>query len=484
MEQHCFAVVIVTQAGYVHSEAFREVAEAVFFGLQTGGYDVIWSDTAFVPGRVPIVFGGNLVSHPAEIPANAIIYNLEQCDTSSSWLAEPYLTLLRTHQVWDYSSRNVTVLATEGITNVHHVPIGHVRELERFVDSAKDIDVLFYGSLNPRREQVIEQLRAAGVAVTAVFGTYGIERDALAARARIVLNVHFYETKIFEIVRVSYLLGNGACVLSEDGEDSMEEDFRDAVAFSSYDGLVPRCLELLANDEVREEYGRRGRELMRERSQESYLRPVVETLSSTSLLASFHPTILNIGSGKDWKAGQLNLDISEQWSPDVIFDLNEELPASGIAFWTERFGDVKFMDEVFDLIICNDVLEHLTQLSTAMTTCLRILKPRGVFSISVPYDLSWGAWQDPTHVRAFNERSWLYYTDWSWYMGWDTWKFDVKSLTFMLSPIGQKMVAEGLDQETVLRTPRAVDSMSVELVKRALNDAERLEFEHRHARGA
>lgn len=194
--------------------------------------------------------------------------------------------------------------------------------------------------------------------------------------------------------------------------------------------------------------------------------------------------VLNIGSGKDWKPECVNLDISNEWDPDVIFDLNEELPASGVAFSSDRFGDVKLTDDVFDLIICNDVLEHLTQLSTAMTTCLRILKPGGVFSINVPYDLSWGAWQDPTHVRAFNERSWLYYTDWSWYMGWDTWKFDLTALTYMLSPIGQRMVSEGVDQETVVRTPRAVDSMRVELVKRALNDQERAEYVQRHSRGA
>ena len=28
------------------------------------------------------------------------------------------------------------------------------------------------------------------------------------------------------------------------------------------------------------------------------------------------------------------------------------------------------------------------------------------------------AWQDPTHVRALNRNSWLYYTDWFWYLGW------------------------------------------------------------------
>jgi SAM-dependent methyltransferase len=484
MNKQRFAIVIATRPGYVHSEAFREIAETIFFALQSLGNDVIWSDSAYVPGRVSIVFGGNLVSQPEEIPANAIIFNLEQTDTSSTWLAEPYMTLLRTHEVWDYSERNVDVLRSQGISNVRHVPVGYVARLERIVDVEKDLDVLFYGSINPRRQHVIDSLREAGVEVATVFGLYGAERDAMIAKARVILNVHFYEAKIFEVVRVSYLLANGACVLSEDGDDPIEDDFRDAVAFSSYDRLVERCLELLANDSLRDEYRQKGRELMRGRPQEKYLQPILQVLTSPTHDVTPHPTILNVGSGKDWKANCLNLDISDEWDPDFIFNLNEELPASGIAISTQRFGDVKFTDDVFDRIICNDVLEHLTQLSTAMTTCLRILKPGGVFSINVPYDLSWGAWQDPTHVRAFNERSWLYYTDWSWYMNWDTWKFELKSLTYMLSSVGQQMIAQGVDQDTVVRTPRAVDSMNVELVKRALSDAERLEYAARHSRGA
>jgi hypothetical protein len=52
---------------------------------------------------------------------------------------------------------------------------------------------------------------------------YGQARDALVARARIQLNVHYYEAKVFEVVRVSYLLANGRFVVSETGADAEEE---------------------------------------------------------------------------------------------------------------------------------------------------------------------------------------------------------------------------------------------------------------------
>ena len=81
--------------------------------------------------------------------------------------------------------------------------------------------------------------------------------------------------------------------------------------------------------------------------------------------------------------------------------------------------------------------------------------------IHVPYDLSLGAWQDPTHVRAFNENSWRYYTDWHWYLNW-TDRFELTALEMRLSKVGEALE---LPQDVILRTPRAVDSMYVVLTK-------------------
>jgi SAM-dependent methyltransferase len=116
---------------------------------------------------------------------------------------------------------------------------------------------------------------------------------------------------------------------------------------------------------------------------------------------------------------------------------------------------------MFDAILANDVLEHLPDLVGAMTSCKKLLKTGGEMRIHVPYDLSYGAWQDPTHLRAFNEKSWAYYCEWHWYLGWED-RFYVTSLEFRLNPIAQDLK---LTQEELLRTPRAVDSMFVVLTK-------------------
>ena len=94
--------------------------------------------------------------------------------------------------VWDYSQANVDVLRAAGHQRVSHVPLGYVPELARVRAVPKqDIDVLFYGSRNERRNHVLAQLQARGLKVQALFGVYGEQRDQYIGRAKVVLNTHF-----------------------------------------------------------------------------------------------------------------------------------------------------------------------------------------------------------------------------------------------------------------------------------------------------
>lgn len=168
--------------------------------------------------------------------------------------------------------------------------------------------------------------------------------------------------------------------------------------------------------------------------------------------------VLNLGSGKDFREDCINADIQERVRHDWRLDVCD-VPWGSLL--VTRLGDYYVKEEMFDVILANDVLEHIPDLVRAMTNCKRLLKDGGEMRINVPYDLSYGAWQDPTHVRAFNEKSWLYYTDWHWYLGWED-RFFVKHLEFALSSVGESLK---LPQEEILRTPRAVDSMYVILQK-------------------
>ena len=173
------------------------------------------------------------------------------------------------------------------------------------------------------------------------------------------------------------------------------------------------------------------------------------------------PLTLNLGSGKDWRDDCLNADIQARVKPDWVTDISRVNFGEVIA---TRFGEIQIKPYMFDKIIANDVLEHIPDLVGAMTNCKNLLKPGGEFHIHVPYELSLGAWQDPTHVRAFNENSWLYYTDWHWYLGWED-RFYMKQMAFNLSEYGNELAEKKVSDAEILRTPRAVDSMSVILCK-------------------
>ena len=75
-----YAVSIASQPGFVHSEAFREVAESVHHVLRALGHDSVLSDRLDLPGRRHIVFGSNLVANldaPVAFAPGSILYNLE-----------------------------------------------------------------------------------------------------------------------------------------------------------------------------------------------------------------------------------------------------------------------------------------------------------------------------------------------------------------------------------------------------------------------
>ena len=173
--------------------------------------------------------------------------------------------------------------------------------------------------------------------------------------------------------------------------------------------------------------------------------------------------ILNLGSGKDWREDCLNSDIQARVNPDWVCDISK-------VQWGEvietRFGQIKIKPDMFEKIVANDVLEHIPDLIQAMTNCKDLLADKGEFHINVPYELSLGAWQDPTHVRAFNENSWLYYTDWHWYLGWED-RFNLSKMEFIMSALGQEMMDKDIPDQEILRTPRAVDSMKVILCKQS-----------------
>lgn len=279
-----FAVTIVSPPSYVHSAAFHEVAESIHFGLMSLGFDSVLTTEGNLPGRQHIVFGSNILpAYQMPLAANAILYNLEQVDVGSSWFRPELVALFCRYRVWDYSEINAVALGALGVKVEKVLPIGYVEQLTRIHFAARrDIDILFFGSMNPRRQEIVRRLRASGLHVVAVFGIYGKDRDQLIARSKLVLNVHFYEAKVLEIVRISYLLANRCAVLSETSSDPREdESLAGGVAFAEYGDLEKAARELVNDEERCARLSQRGFELMSKRLMTDYLQDALEGATVT-----------------------------------------------------------------------------------------------------------------------------------------------------------------------------------------------------------
>jgi hypothetical protein len=257
---------------------FREVIETIEWGLTELGHIVSRSVNRGVGDGTNILFGFHALSESAvdALPPDTIVYNFEQMAGRQVATFRPaYHAAARRLQIWEYSERNLPMWdELNPARGVVHVPVGWAPVLARIPENvAKDIDVLFYGFPGALRLGVFDELCRAGAHSVFVCGLYGKSRDSLIARAKLVLNVNFYESSsIFEVVRVSYLLANAKAVVANANPDMfVESDLRDAVAFASREQLIPACMALLADEPALLRLGERGREIIRKRD----IRPIL-----------------------------------------------------------------------------------------------------------------------------------------------------------------------------------------------------------------
>ena len=66
-----------------------------------------------------------------------------------------------------------------------------------------------------------------------------------------------------------------------------------------------------------------------------------------------------------------------------------------------------------------------------MRNCLTILKTHGQMIVQVAHEQAMRTWQDPSHRRAFNEKTWLYFSEMFWQLGWFEHRFNVEQFEYL-----------------------------------------------------
>lgn len=177
-----------------------------------------------------------------------VIFQLEQ-SVSSRWFRPDYLaTLENSLAVLEYSLVNIDFLADKGIAYPHvfYLPIGATLQSKPPVPAeAKEYDFLFYGDYfsSPRRVKIIEALRAR-FEVKLCNNAFGEEMHALIRKARVVVNIHYYENALLEMPRIQECLSQGVPVLSEAAQDQADYPELDGAVHFFEEGSVDDVLRV------------------------------------------------------------------------------------------------------------------------------------------------------------------------------------------------------------------------------------------------
>ena len=184
--------------------------------------------------------------HQFKAPSGSIIFNLENVP------GQVNPALWSEHEIWDASLRNISRYPT-GL-KVTHVPMGYEPSMKRFERrpvEERDIDVVFCGYPNERRLSVLDSLRYRGIKVAVPdYNTWGKDRDKVIARAKLALDMRYYDDGIFPTLRSLHLVANGMPVVAETSPEMPPW----ALVNVPYDMLADRIETLLKNRQVMDDF--------------------------------------------------------------------------------------------------------------------------------------------------------------------------------------------------------------------------------------
>ena len=152
-----------------------------------------------------------------------VVYQLEQLQTH--WYNEKSLAFLRAaDEVWEFAEPNQEILSKAGVKTslVPIVPVSELCILPPPALNTCDIDLLFYGWVNPRRAAILGQILESvwDLKCFVLNQVWGAELDHLLTRTKVVLNLHAYDKSPQEQVRLMYPVANKRIVLSEPSVDA------------------------------------------------------------------------------------------------------------------------------------------------------------------------------------------------------------------------------------------------------------------------
>ena len=148
-----------------------------------------------------------------------IVFNQEPLTaTQRQFMHKGYFAWLKlADEVWDYDEQNIEVLKLIRPDVKLHI-LKPYKDWSVYEPVEKDIDILFYGSMNEHRAKILNELKKKYKVV--VFSYQNNQNwnnlDSYILRSKILLNIHFYyESSMQEQARIIRWIGAPCRIVSE-----------------------------------------------------------------------------------------------------------------------------------------------------------------------------------------------------------------------------------------------------------------------------
>jgi hypothetical protein len=246
---------------------FQDILACLGRTLRELGHDVAVSSEIWPAGVTPIILNYCVANAPGAVPdaltppEGAIIYNQEAFDSpwSGMWQRTADAVRQRGLILWEMRAENIARWQSGYGIAARHVPFGYVPELVTVPHTEeKTIDVLFYGSLSPRRRAALAMMSSWGLRVHYHPHSPGAEREQLMGQAKVVLSLRFADGYQVESIRLIHALANECFVVCEEGPGV--EAFQGGLVSADYGALTYVCADWSGRSELeRAEVAQRGR---------------------------------------------------------------------------------------------------------------------------------------------------------------------------------------------------------------------------------
>ena len=145
-----------------------------------------------------------------------IVFNQEPLTaTQRQFMHKGYFAWLKqADEVWDYDEQNIEVLKLIRPDVKLHV-LKPYKDWSKYASVAKDIDILFYGTMNEHRAKILSELKKKYK--VAIIQTWdGRVLDSYIMRSKVLLNLHYYyESSMQEQARMIRWIGAPCRIVSE-----------------------------------------------------------------------------------------------------------------------------------------------------------------------------------------------------------------------------------------------------------------------------